>query len=143
MPAMSAPQQDVRRKRYGLYALAILLLLIAGAALFVGMNNFGVRCLGLVAIIASGYLIRISNVRARPSLPMTSGDAKDSKAGKKGTRLMWIIGAALVPVAGASLFYLYQAGLNGSRDTLPAYIFAGVAVICTVVWSYLVSRLLH
>jgi len=140
---MSAPQQDVRRKRYGLYALAILLLLIGGAALFVGRNNFGVRCLGLVAIIASGYLIRISNVRARPSLPMTSGDAEDSKAGKKGTRLMWIIGAALVPVAGASFFYLYQAGLNGSRDTLPAYIFAGVAVICTVVWSYLVSRLLH
>jgi len=140
---MSAPQQDVRRKRYGLYALAILLLVIGGVALFVGMKNFGVRCLGLVAIIASGYLVRISNVRARPSLPMTSGDAKDFKAGEKGTRLMWIIGAALVPVAGASLFYLYLASLNGSHDALPAYIFAGVAVICTVVWSYLVSTLVH
>ena len=74
---------------------------------------------------------------------MTGGDANDSEAGEKGTRLMWIIGAALVPVAGASLFYLYLASLNGSRDTLPAYIFAGVAVICIVVWSYLVSRLVH
>jgi hypothetical protein len=143
MPAMSAPQQDVRRKRYGLYASAILLLLIGGAALFVGMKNFGVRCLGLVACIASVYLIRISNVRARPSLPMTSGDSKDFKAGKKGTRLMWIIGAALVPVAGASFFYLYRDGLRGYHDTLPVYIFAGVAALCTVVWSYLVSRLLH
>ena len=140
---MSALQRDVRRKRYGLYALAILLLLVGGVALFVGMNNFGVRCLGLVACIASVYLIRISNVRARPSLPMTGGDANDSEAGEKGTRLMWIIGAALVPVAGASFFYLYQDGLHGYHDTLPVYIFAGVAVICTVVWSYLVSRLLH
>ena len=140
---MSAPQPDVRSKKYALYALAILLLVIGGAALFVGMNNFGVRCLGLVAIIASGYIIRISNVRARPSLPMTSGDADDSELGKKGTRLMWIIGAALVPVAGASFFYLYQDGLHGYHDILPVYIFAGVAVICTLVWSYLVSRLLH
>ena len=140
---MSVPQQDVPRKRFGLFALAILLLLTGGAALFVGMTNFGIRSLGLVACIASVYLIRISNVRAQPSLAMTSGEAKDSKARRKGPPLMWIIGAALVPVAGASLFYLYLASLNGSHDALPAYIFAGVAVICTVVWSYLVSTLVH
>jgi hypothetical protein len=140
---MSVPQQDVRRKRYGLFALAILLLVTGGAVLFVGMKNFEIRSLGLVACIASVYLIRISNVRAQPSLAMTSGEAEDSKAGRKGTRLMWIIGAALVPVAGGSFFYLYQDGVHGYHDTLPVYIFAGVAVLCTVVWSYLVSRLLH
>jgi hypothetical protein len=140
---MNVPQRDVRRYRYGLFALAILLLVTGGAALFVGMKNFGIRSLGVVACIASVYLIRISNVRMRPPLAMTSGGAQDPKAGRKGTRLMWILGAALVPVAGASFFYLYQDGLHGYHDTLPVYVFAGVAVLCTVVWSYLVSKLVH
>ena len=49
---MSVPQEDIGRKRYGLFVLAILLL-GGGAALFIGMKNFGIRSLGLVACITS------------------------------------------------------------------------------------------
>lgn len=131
------------KKRHWLFVLAVLLLLAGGAALLVGPKNFGVWSLGLVACIVSVYLIRVSNVHSRSASAATGSEGTGLKARKGRGRLMWIIGAALLPVAGASFFYLYQDALHGYHDTTPVYVFAGVAALCAVVWSYLVSRVLH
>lgn len=141
MPSETAtpPPQE----RHLLFALAVLLLLAGGAALLVGPKNFGVWSLGLVACIVSAYLIRVSSVRSRSASAATGGEGADSKAKKGRGRLIWIIGAALLPAAGASFFYLYQDALHGYHDITPVYVLAGVAALCAVVWSYLVSRVLH
>ncbi|HKS80239.1 MAG TPA: hypothetical protein VJR23_01930 [Candidatus Acidoferrales bacterium] len=138
-PETATPPQ----KRHWLFVLAVLLLLAGGAALLVGPKNFGVWSLGLVACIVSVYLIRVSNVHSRSASAATGSEGAGLKARKGRGRLMWIIGAALLPVAGASFFYLYQDALHGYHDTTPVYVFAGVAALCAVVWSYLVSRVLH
>jgi hypothetical protein len=141
---MTAAQQDPRKVRRGLFAVAILLLLAAGAAFFMGGKDFTIRSLGLLALIVGVYLVRASKVNStRSALVITSSQGTDSDAKKSGGRLMWIIGAALLPIAVASYFYVQQDALHGYHEVLPVYVFAGVAVLCTLVWSYLVARVLH
>jgi len=56
--------QTGRQKRYGVFALAVLLLLIGGAGLYLGRHNFAIRALGIGALLVSVRLVRISNVHA-------------------------------------------------------------------------------
>jgi hypothetical protein len=130
------------RKKFGLFALAMILLTAAGVAMVRGFNNFTMRSLALVACIASIYLVRASGVHSR-SLPVTNGQRTESIAKKGPGRAMWIIGAALVPVAAASYLYLYEDAHHGHRQILAVYLFAGVAMLCTLVWSYLASQIVH
>jgi hypothetical protein len=138
-----ASESALPQKRYWLFVLAVLVLLAGGAALFMGPKNFGIWSLGLGACIVSVYLMRVSNVHSRSVSVATGSEGTGPKAKKGRGRLIWIIGAALLPVAGASFLYLYQDALHGYHQTLPVYVFAGVAALCAVVWPYLVSRVLH
>jgi hypothetical protein len=63
------------------------------------------------------------------------------KTTKSSNRLLWIVSAALVPIAIAAVLFLSNDAAHGYHETLPAYTFAGVAVICIVVWSYLASNI--
>jgi len=53
------------RKKYGFFVLAIVLLLLGGVGLYLGAHNFSIRVLGLAALLASGYFVRISHVHDR------------------------------------------------------------------------------
>lgn len=134
--------QKLTRKRYSLFVLAILLGLSGVAVLIVGPKYSVIRSFAGVAFIVGVYLIRVSNVHTRFTLAATSDQGTDSEAKNGRGRLMWIIGAALLPVAGASFFYLYQDALHGYHEVLPVYVFAGVAALCALLWSYLISKLL-
>lgn len=133
---------EAPRKRYGPFILGILLLLSGGAALYAGSHNFAIRSLGLVAIVASTYLVRISRVHSRSGSSVTSGPGVDSKAARRPGRLLWTVSLALLLLAGISYLYLYNDALHGYHDVLPVYVFAGVGLACVLVWSYLVSRIL-
>lgn len=135
--AQTAPQ-----KRYGLFSLAILLFLLAGAALFLGSHNFAIRSVGLVGCIVGVYLVRASNVHAPRASAVAAGEGPDSREKKRPGPLMWTVGVALLLLAGASFFYLYQDALHGYQEALPVYVFAGVGLACALVWSYLVSKVL-
>jgi cytochrome bd-type quinol oxidase subunit 2 len=141
---MTPSQQGPGKIRRGLFAGAILLLLAAGTAFSMGGKDFTIQSLGLVALIASVCLVRASNVHStRSAVVITSSQGRDSNAKSSGGRLIWIIGTAMLPIAVASYFYLRQDALHGYHEVLPVYVFAGVAVLCAGVWSYLVSRVLH
>jgi hypothetical protein len=129
------------RKRYGLFILGIFLFLSGGAALYAGSHNFAIRSLGLVAIVASTYLVRISRVHSRAGSSEASGQGVDSKAAGRPGRLLWTASIALLLLAGVSYRYLYNDALHGYHEVLPVYVFAGVGVACVLVWSYLVSRI--
>lgn len=135
--------QETPRKRYGLLILAILLLLSGGGALYAGSHNFAIRSLGLVAIVASAYLVRISRVHNRSGSSAASGQGIDSKAARRPGRLLWTVSVALLLLAGVSYLYLYNDALHGYHEVLPVYMFAGVGLACVLVWSYLVSRIVR
>ncbi len=135
--------QGVPRKRYGLFVLAVLVLLSGGMALAVGSHDYTIRSLGLVAVLASTYLLRISNVHTRSASPVASRQGADFKPIKSPGRLVWAVGVALVPILGVSFRYLYNDAVHGGHTALPVYVFAGVIVACASFWSYLLSRILR
>src|SRR5579862_1600816 len=99
---MTSPQH-VGRKRYGLFVLAILLILLAGVAGYFGSKSYPIRVLGLASVIASVYLVRISRVhQGSTSLPNVNSVEYGGPS-----RLLWILSSALVPLLGASVYLLH------------------------------------
>jgi hypothetical protein len=133
--------QKVAGKRYGLFVLAILLLLLGGVGQYAGSHNPPIRALGVVAIMVSVYLVRISHVHDRSSLPGASDPRTDLKIAKGPGRLLWIISLALVPLLGAAFFLLHIDAVNGGHEAWPVDVFAGVGLACAVVWGYLVAKI--
>jgi uncharacterized protein (UPF0333 family) len=133
--------QSVVRKRYGLFVLAILLLLLGGVGIYLGSHNYSIRVLGDVAIIASVYLVRISNVHIRSGLPVARGQMENLKTVKGPGRLLWIVSIALVPLLGASFFLVYIDAAHGGNEAWPADLFAGVGLICAGVWGCLAAKI--
>jgi len=135
--------EEGTKKRYSLFVLAIVLLLLGGAALFLGTHNFAIRTIGIVACIVSVYLVRISNVHSRPTAPVVPVAPPRTEANLGVGRVMWLVGIVLLLLTAASFFYLYRDALDGYQDALPVYVFAGVGLTCTLVWSYLISKLVR
>lgn len=133
--------QTAFQKRYGLYSLAILFLVLGCAGGIAGHRSFAIRSLGLAALMVSLYFGRISKVRASPALAIRTDLEADSKDEKGSGRLAWAIGIALVPAAGMSYLYLYHDAIHGYHEALPVYVFAGVGLACAVVWAYLVAKM--
>jgi|SRR5579864_6201839 len=134
--------QNSTRKRYSLLALAILLLLFGGVCLYRGSHDFQIRSLGLAAILASTYLVRMSRVPGRTDLPDPNGQRKDFITSKGPSRRLWIASAALIPVLGVAILMMCSDTVtDGGNATWPVDVFAWVAVVCTIVWSYLAAKI--
>jgi hypothetical protein len=124
-------------------AAAVALLGAGGVALFAGPHDLGVRGFGLAACIASVLVIRAANRRSRPGSEAWAPGALESGVSGAPGLVTWMVAGALVPAAGVSFYYLYQDALHGYRRAAPAYIFAAVAFVCTLVWSYVASKVLQ
>jgi hypothetical protein len=132
--------QKVAPKRYGLFVLAILLFLFAGVGIYLGSHNYAIRMLGLAALIAGVYLVRISRVHNRPGWPEGGGTKNFNAVGGPG-RLAWIIALSMVPLLCAAYYLMYIDAANGGHEAWPADVFAGVGVACVIAWGYLVTKL--
>jgi len=139
MPVIAS--QNAAWKRYSLFVLAILLLLLGGVCLYFGSHNYPIRALGLVAIIASTYLVRISHVHDRSSSTDATGQGTDLNMAKGPGRPLWIVSLALIPSLGAAFFLLHIDFVNGGHQAWPADVFAGVVLACAIVWGYLAAKL--
>jgi hypothetical protein len=109
--------------------------------IYVGSHNYPIRALGVVAIMVSAHLVRISHIRDRSGLPEARGSRTDIKIAKGPGRLLWTISLALVPLLGAAFFLLHIDAVNGGHEAWPADVFGGVGLACAVVWGYLVAKL--
>jgi hypothetical protein len=133
--------QNAARKRYVLFVAAILLLLLGGVGIYLGSQNYPIRVLGLVAIMASAYLVRISQVHGRSDLPEARGQVKGLKTANGPGRLLWVISMALVLLLSGAYFLMYIDAKNGGHEAWPADVFAGVVLACAVVWGYLAAKI--
>ena len=135
---MSVPQ--VADKKHGLRVLAVFLLLLGGIGIYLGSDNYPIRVLGAIAILASVCVLRIyrSSTRIAPAIA-TENTASMLTSGPG--RLLWIISFAMVPLLGAAWFLLHVDAVNGGHQAWPVDVFAGVALICCVVWSFLYAKI--
>ena len=123
--------------------LAVLLLAFACAMFIVASNSFTMRSLGIVAILVSVWLVRVSNVHSRPSPGLAGDEGTSTRTSKRLGRVEWVVGPLSLLAAGASYLYLRNDALNGYQQVLPVYVFAGVGLVCTVIWGYLAVKLLR
>ena len=128
---------EAPRKRYGLLVLAVILLVFAGVCLFAGGHNRSIRGLGLTATMASVALVKLG-VGLPSGRNQTSGPGAQNSPGR---RLLWILSIALVPVVIGAWLLLQRDASNGGHQVWPVDVFAGVGLVCAVVWSLLLARL--
>ncbi len=135
------------QKRHVLFILAILLLLLGGMGVFLGLHNFAIRAAGLVCIMLSVYVVRISNSPSLRTLGDATGQGTDASPAnaitrRRPSRPIRTVGVVLLLLVGGSSLYLYLDARQGYHEVLPVYLFAAAALACALVWSYiLASRL--
>ena len=127
--------QKIPQKKYSLFVLAVLLLLLGGVAVAVGSQSFMIRSLGLSAVIVSLYLVRISNVHTRSVLVATNDPATNRPG-----YLTWIFGFGLLLLLGISYLLMYIDAFHGGQAVWPLYLFAGVVIASAGVWGYIASK---
>lgn len=133
--------QRRQQRRYGIFVLAVLILLSGGAALFVGSHDLAIHSAGILAIIASAYLVRLSHIGVRSSPPVESGQEPDFRVAGRPRRPTWGVGVGLLLALTASYVWMHNDAVHGGHSGLPAYVFGGLVVAAGIVWGYLVSRL--
>lgn len=106
-----------------------------------GANRPGIRSLSALAIILSAFCLRKSNLSVRSLAGGAATNQDDFPAVKRPGKAIWIISIMLVPALGISFFSLYHDAATGYNQVWPVFLFAGVALVCTLFWSYLVSQL--
>lgn len=131
-----------RRKRYGLFALAVVLFL-SGVVLLVGVNNLLIRSFSGLMFVISVYLFKISNVHDRAGVITVSGNEKYPEATiDRPSPVMWAVGIGALVVGGVSFLFLYRDALEGYQEIWPVYVFAGVGFVCALIWGYLIAKLI-
>jgi hypothetical protein len=135
--------QESPQKRYSLFGLAVLLLLFAGATFVMASTSFAIHSLGVVAILVSVWLVRVSKVRGRPGNRVAGIEGTKGTTSKRLGVFVWAAGAGSLLAEVASYIYLRNDTLNGYHQVLPVYIFAGVGLACALIWGYIALKLLQ
>lgn len=123
------------RRKPLVYVAGIALLLCGGAALVLSGHSFLIRSVGIVAIMGSTYLVRLSNVHSRSSL------GRDVKI-RSPSSIQWLAGMVLMAIVGVACYLLYRDARGGSTEVFPVYLFAVTTVVCAGYWAFLISRFL-
>jgi hypothetical protein len=155
---------NAHKKRYSLFVLGILLLLIMPAMLVLGTHNFLIRTIGTCALFGSLYLIRISNVKRFPYTTVSDIEQEtqstesvghfahhapfttindlgvDPRSAKRTVRLIWVVGVVLLVLTMISLLLLQRDQANGGNEIWPLDVFVIVGIADIVYGAYLAIR---
>lgn len=119
----------------------MFVLVVGGVIFYVGSGNYLIRSVGLIAVLASTYFVRLSRLHTRAGLAAGGNQRLGLETQSGPGRLLWVVSLALLPAAIGAYFLLYVDALHGSHEVWPVYLFAGVGVVCAVVWSLLAAKL--
>ena len=123
------------RKRYAQRSLAVVLALLGVVIFVLKSHKFVMRSFGLLAVLASMQLVRMSRSQSPGFGRADLGDIN------RPGRIAWFAGFALLLLAGFSFWFLYIDALHGYHARWPVYMFAGVGLTCAGVWGYIVAKL--
>jgi uncharacterized membrane protein len=136
----SFEKRGSRERRYGLFILAILLLVSGIAAFLTGFHNYIVRSIGVLAIVASVYFVRASNFHSSQTPPVANEIMEDLSATNGLGPVAWIIGVVLLLMLIFSFLLVQSDALHGGHTAWPADLFGAVALTCAVTWGYILSK---
>lgn len=131
----------VRRKFYALRALALVLMVFAGAIFILRPHNFGAQLLIALAIFASILIVRYSNASVWRARGQVVGERSPATAAKRVGRLAWALTAVSLIACGVFYFLMYLDQLHGGKVLWPVYAFFVAVLALTVTASYVVMRI--
>lgn len=144
---MSGARQ-VDERRYGLFALATVVMVAGLTVMFIWRKDFLLNSVGLVLSVVGVYLVRVSKVRGLRDVV-----ARRRKCGEfvvpnhpistKGNRprpIILAVGIILLVVAGISYYLLREDAARGGHQAWPAYAFAVAVMVCGSFWTYLITK---
>ena len=128
------------KRRYGLFWLAVVLLLSGMVVNLIYLNDFLLRSVGLLLLLVGVFLVRASNVHGLMGVRVTSDSQVSSQVRKRPGPLVWVVSAA--SAAGLVIFYMcmLQADRAGGHEVWPVYAFGACALVAAVAWGYLVAK---
>jgi len=135
---MSVPRSATQK--YSLLVLAGFFLLLGGVGIYIGSDHYPIRALGATAILASVYVVRLSRSPAA-NVPVVATRSTNLLSSSGPERAPWIVSLAMVPLLGAAWFLLHMDAANGGHQAWPVDVFAAIALVCCVVWSYLFTKI--
>ena len=138
---MNLPGNEPRKLRIGLYAIGVLLLLVAGAILLVS-NTTAHRPVAMLALFISVICFRKSQNYSLPVSGSSGSQGTRPLAVAHLRRLVVTISIILLPLLGISYASLYYGAMRGGQQVWPAYFFAITACICAFFWSILLAMFL-
>jgi drug/metabolite transporter (DMT)-like permease len=147
-PSLISPNEARNNRNHGLYALAVILLVFAGVALYKDSQNQALRAFGGLALLASMYLLSKSR-RQRPTVSTETTVSTEKTYQRPDvrpappTRSMWSLGAASLVLIGISYWLLVNDAAHGHNQVWPVYLFAGAILIGGSFLAYLVTRIMR
>jgi hypothetical protein len=133
--------QSKPKKSYGLFVLAIVLLISGLVINVVYFKDFPLRSLGLLSFVGGVFLIKASNIRSLKEGRFTVSQSVSPVEQKRPGAVAWVLSVACAVAIGLSYVYMRKDALAGGHEAWPAYAFAGSGVVAAVVWGYVVAKL--
>lgn len=131
----------VRRKFYTLRAVALVLMVFAGAIFILRPHNFAAQLLVALAILAGVLIVRYSNASVWRARGQVVGEWSPATTAKRVGRLAWTLTALSLIACGAFYFLMYLDQVHGGKVLWPVYAFFVAVLALTVTGSYVVFRI--
>lgn len=117
--------REVRGKFYALRALALVLMIFAGAIFLLLPHDFAFWLLALLAVFLGLGIVKISDGVARRAqgriLPNCSFEGSFAKEAERPGTLAWTLTAISLIACGVCAFLLHLDMLHGGQEGWPAY----------------------
>lgn len=129
---MNIPRQ-VRMKFYLLRALALVLMVFAGAIFILKPHDSRFRSLALLAIILGVWIVQRSNASVWRARGQRGADSSPVKQLKRVGPLAWSLTAVSLIACGVFYFLMYVDQLHGGNVLWPVwgFFFSGLALAAT------------
>ena len=132
---------EVRTRWWVLRGLAVALVAFAGVTFFLWSSSFWLRLPGLLAILATVWLVRLSNAYVRRAQGQVAGERSSANAARRIGWLAWTLAAGALVACGVLYLVMYADALHGGREGWPAYAFAAAVLALAATGGYVIMKL--
>lgn len=94
----------------------------------------------MLMVLAVPFLVKRAGAYRRSNLAAASGGSTAIEPDKRLDARLLVLGILFLLATAGSGVFLYGDFLTGGNEVWPVYLFAGLGLVCGLIWSALVAR---
>lgn len=130
------------RGRYGIYVLAVILLLASVTLWFFANNSYLIQSLGGVMLLSSAMLLNKYRGSKRPNSNGTNSANTNSRHAYRPGVFVWTVGILLLITLCIIWYITTLDARHGGKEIWPLFAFTGIGIICALYWGALIGILM-